>query len=86
MAIRITDPDRTWIHIVTLVRGVLAEVGTIPVLMMLILILKSKTNVPFGYIISLSYRPNFYSAKKLKLRRVLQILCGAFERCSRVRL
>ena len=27
-----------------------------------------------------------YSAKKLKLRRVLQILCGAFERCSRVRL
>jgi len=28
----------------------------------------------------------FYSAKKLKLRRVLQALCGAFERCSRVRL
>ena len=27
-----------------------------------------------------------YSAKKLKLRRVLQILCGAFERCSRVLL
>ena len=27
-----------------------------------------------------------YSAKKLKLRRVLQTLCGAFERCSRVRL
>jgi len=28
----------------------------------------------------------FYSAKKLKLRRVLQTLWGAFERCSRVRL
>jgi len=28
----------------------------------------------------------YYSAKKLKLRRALQILCGAFERCSRVRL
>ena len=28
----------------------------------------------------------FYSAKKLKLRQVLQTLCGAFERCSRVRL
>jgi len=27
-----------------------------------------------------------YSAKKLKLRWVLQTLCGAFERCSRVRL
>jgi len=26
-----------------------------------------------------------YSAKKLKLRRVLETLCGAFERCSRVR-
>ena len=25
-----------------------------------------------------------YSTKKLKLRRVLQTLCGAFERCSRV--
>jgi len=28
----------------------------------------------------------YYSAKKLKLRRVLQTLYGAFERCSRVRL
>jgi len=28
----------------------------------------------------------YYSAKKLELRRVLQTLCGAFERCSRVRL
>ena len=28
----------------------------------------------------------YYSAKKLKLRRVLQTLCGAFEQCSRVRL
>jgi len=27
-----------------------------------------------------------YSAKKLKLRRVLETFCGAFERCSRVRL
>ena len=27
-----------------------------------------------------------YSAKKVKLRRVLQTLCGAFERCSRIRL
>ena len=27
----------------------------------------------------------YYSAKKLKLRRVLKTLCGAFERCSRVR-
>ena len=28
----------------------------------------------------------YYTAKKLKLRRVLQTLCGAFERCSCVRL
>jgi len=32
------------------------------------------------------HSPQLYSAKKLKLRRVLQTLCGAFERCSRVRL
>jgi len=35
---------------------------------------------------AIKMEPTYYSAKKLKLRRVLQILCGAFERCSRVRL
>ena len=32
------------------------------------------------------HRMLYYSAKKLKLRRVLQTLSGAFERCSSVRL
>jgi len=38
------------------------------------------------FTVGFMFRFSFYSAKKLKFRRVLQTLCGTFERCSCVRL